>query len=77
MDRLQTAIAALHEVDIESGAYGAESSVHPLARLIVCMGFSVFAHNRDLGGDPHREEPVRTAVSFLSCLFPGAGQFVL
>lgn len=41
MDRLQTAIAALHEVDRESGAYGAESSVHPLARLIVCMGFSV------------------------------------
>ncbi len=39
MDRLQTAIAALHEVDRESSTYGVGSRVHPLARLIVCMGF--------------------------------------
>lgn len=39
MDRLQTAIAALHEADAESDRRGSQSGPAPIARLIVCIGF--------------------------------------
>ena len=39
MDRLQTAITALHEADAESGRRKSRSRLTPVARLIVCIGF--------------------------------------
>lgn len=41
MNRLQTAIATLHEADAEAGKRGKRSRVHPAARVIVCMAFSL------------------------------------
>ena len=41
MNRLQNAISALHEVDAEAGRRGAESKIHPAARLFVCVLFIV------------------------------------
>lgn len=39
MNRLQTAIAALHEADALADDRSRRSRVHPAARLIVCMAF--------------------------------------
>ena len=41
MARLQSAIAALHEVDMGRGGERNGSSIHPLARFVVCLGYLV------------------------------------
>lgn len=53
MDRLQSAIGTLHQIDTEGNGRVERSSVHPAARLLVCIGFlaiTVSFHRYDLTG---------------------------
>ncbi len=85
MDRLQKAIAALHEADADMGKRRGKSHIHPLARLVVCMAFlavTVSFSAYDLSGlfamslylmitGIWEEIPVRKMLSGLRYLYGG------